>query len=282
MDNKFYDLDYIIDLNTKRAEEYSSAYQRVQEQLTNIIIIYSGISIYFIPVIQDNLRQEVKNIWLYVAFGLLILVFTMSSFYTIKLILPVKAPNLDFPAKFYNNIRNIYETANPELDHDEIDSMIKTSYVSELERAVEENYAIFHRKRSFYHNALTLGLVSLIPYLICTAFHLTKDDYKIKKIEIVNLKDIINLDKKQVMARNKYVTEINVTETISAAETHLPGLEKLGDVRIILSYPRYSSENSTRFSYDKNSFVSPEERWIKMEQAIIRAFKWIFSFFRKR
>jgi len=160
--------------------------------------------------------------------------------------------------------------------------MIKTSYVSELERVVEENYKIFHRKRSFYQNALTLGLLSVIPYLICTAFHLTKDDHKIEKVEIVNSKNIINLDKKQVMARNKYVTEINVTETISVAETHLPGLEKLGDVRIIVSYPRYSSENSTRFSYDKDSFLSPEERWIKMEQAIIRAFKWIFSFFRKR
>ena len=53
MENSFYDLDYIIGMGEKRVDLYLSAYRGVLGQLTNIILIYSAIGIYLIPIIQD-------------------------------------------------------------------------------------------------------------------------------------------------------------------------------------------------------------------------------------
>jgi len=55
MENSFYDLDHIISLGEKRVDLYLSAYQAVLGRLTNIILVYSAIGIYLIPIIQDLL-----------------------------------------------------------------------------------------------------------------------------------------------------------------------------------------------------------------------------------
>jgi hypothetical protein len=53
MEKSFYDLDYIIEINEKRVEQYTSAYQQVLSKLTNIILIYSAVAILQIPNIQE-------------------------------------------------------------------------------------------------------------------------------------------------------------------------------------------------------------------------------------
>lgn len=52
----FYDLDYIIEANEKRLEQYSSAYQKSLDKFTNILIIYSAIAIFLIPIVQTLFR----------------------------------------------------------------------------------------------------------------------------------------------------------------------------------------------------------------------------------
>ncbi len=42
----FYDLDCIIEINESRLEQYTSAYQKVLERLTNVILIYSALTIF--------------------------------------------------------------------------------------------------------------------------------------------------------------------------------------------------------------------------------------------
>jgi len=59
----FYDLDYIIEINEARYDQYTSAYSKVLEKYTNIILIYSAIAIFLIPIIQDIVEDKIKNIY---------------------------------------------------------------------------------------------------------------------------------------------------------------------------------------------------------------------------
>jgi hypothetical protein len=109
MANSFYDLDYIIEINEKRAEDYSAAYQKVQERFTNIILIYSGIAIYLVPIIQDIFPLEIKNYWLYAIFVVFLIPFCFSLYNTIRLVIPVQIADPDSPDQYYKTIRLAYE-----------------------------------------------------------------------------------------------------------------------------------------------------------------------------
>jgi hypothetical protein len=52
-DVSFYSLDYIIEINEKRYQQYTEAYQKVLEKYTNLILIYSAVGFFLVPVIQD-------------------------------------------------------------------------------------------------------------------------------------------------------------------------------------------------------------------------------------
>lgn len=54
----FYDLDYIILLNERRLEEYTSAYQKNLDKFTNILILYSAIAVFLIPIVQSLFFAE--------------------------------------------------------------------------------------------------------------------------------------------------------------------------------------------------------------------------------
>jgi len=73
MSKSFYDLDYIIEISEKRLAEYTTSYQKVLERLTNIILVYSALGIFFIPLIQHVLEADIRNIVFYLFFVLFIL-----------------------------------------------------------------------------------------------------------------------------------------------------------------------------------------------------------------
>jgi hypothetical protein len=54
----FYDLDYIIEINEKRLEQYSGAYQKNVDRFTNILVIYSAFAIFLIPIVQSLFFTE--------------------------------------------------------------------------------------------------------------------------------------------------------------------------------------------------------------------------------
>jgi hypothetical protein len=88
MENSFYDLDYIIGMGEKRVDLYLSAYQGVLGRLTNIILIYSAIAIYLIPIIQDIFNGvNLYNFLVAMIFMILVLI---SLINTIRLLIPVK------------------------------------------------------------------------------------------------------------------------------------------------------------------------------------------------
>lgn len=69
MDTKsFYNLDYIIEINEKRHEQYTSAYQKVLERFTIIILIYSALTIFLIPLIKELLSHGNRSIYFIISF----------------------------------------------------------------------------------------------------------------------------------------------------------------------------------------------------------------------
>lgn len=184
----FYSFDYLISINEKRAEQYLTAYQKVIERFTNIILIYSAITIFLITIIQDIFFGQVKSIIMYICFVLFAGLFLTSLIFTIKLIIPVQVAYLDAPDKYYKDIRIQYEQSNPELDEKAINKLIKGSYILELEEAVKVNNTLFKRKSSFFYNSLLFGLLCAIPYMVCLGYHISKKDKSVQQIEIVNHK----------------------------------------------------------------------------------------------
>jgi len=138
----FYDLDYIIELSEKRLDQYTSAYQSVLGRLANIILIYTAIGIYLIPIVQDF--AEI-NSWTFKSSILLMLfLLVVSIVFTIQLMWPVYVSYLEISKHYYETLRIQYEERDilPEMAADRIvavrkniDQLLKTSYIDELNRA---------------------------------------------------------------------------------------------------------------------------------------------------
>ncbi len=240
----FYDLEYIIEINEKRIEEYISAYQKVSERFTNIIIIYSAIAIFLVPIYQDICQSAIIH-WLhttcFIIFGSL---FLLSLYFTIRLIIPVEVSYLTSPKMYYETIRLQYEQTI--TNKGEIIKLLQASYINELENALEMNIIVFTRKSSFYYNALIFGLFSALPFLVCLGFHITKKEDKPQRVEIVNSAECLNLHCKldSVMSNNHKNSSNATTSTATntGVTTQLPGVN---NAQVIPSSPNIIKENSS-------------------------------------
>lgn len=141
MDSKsFYNLDYIIEINERRHEQYTAAYQKILERFTNIILIYSAITIFLIPLIKELLVVHTKSVFFIVAFCLFAIFFIISITFTVRLIIPVSVAYLEIPKKYYTDIRLEYEQTLK--DKEQIKELLKASYITELESAVTNNESL--------------------------------------------------------------------------------------------------------------------------------------------
>ncbi|AWO00496.1 hypothetical protein DLD77_01630 [Chitinophaga alhagiae] len=186
----FYDFDYIIDINEKRLEQYSNAYQRNVDRFTNVMVIYSGFAIFLIPMVQSLFFAEAKyHLMYHLSFYCFIVLFSCSLINTIRLLAPVDVAYLQEPRIYYEEYRLKYENLKSKqqgLRLHEVDNLIKSSYIDELERAVSRNDILFQRKGLFYHKAFIWAIYAIIPYLVCLGFQLASKDGKPQKVEIVN------------------------------------------------------------------------------------------------
>jgi hypothetical protein len=64
----FFDLDYIVEINQQRLEQYNTNLQKVLERLTNIILVYSALGIFLISLIQDLLDGNIHKFLFYAGF----------------------------------------------------------------------------------------------------------------------------------------------------------------------------------------------------------------------
>lgn len=191
----FYDLDYIIEMSEKRVEQYTSAYQLIQSRLTNIILIYSAIGIYLVPIIQD--LSQIQFVFFRIGIGIFIVTISISVLFTIRMLIPVDIAYLQISNQYYQDLRIEYEgriikaemtILQKEEAKEGVNNLLKASYIDELIRAQENNRAVFRRKSSFYYNALLWGLASVVPYVLCIGYHITRKDDKVQKVEIINVK----------------------------------------------------------------------------------------------
>jgi energy-coupling factor transporter transmembrane protein EcfT len=189
-DKSFYNLDDIVELNEKRLEQYTSGYQAVLGRFTNIILVYSAIAVFLIPLIQDIIFDSKINWVELTAFAGFIILLSLSIFFLIRLMLPVEVAYLQAPERYYTDLRHEYEEKDEKYDEKVIDNLLKASYIDELETAITINERVFRRKSSFYYNALVFAFMAALPYLICIGYHVTKKDEKVQIVEIVNTKNI--------------------------------------------------------------------------------------------
>ncbi len=194
-DKSFYNLDYIIEINEKRVEQNTAAYHKVLDRLTNIILIYSALTIFLVPIIQDTFLILNNNWFLYISFAFFTGLISTSIYYTVRLMIPEEIAYLEAPKRYYTEyFQNYQETIkedDPEQKKAKIGTLLKASYIEELELAASNNMIVFRNKSSYYYRALMFGLLAVIPYIICLAFHISKKDNKIQKVEIVNSKKIL-------------------------------------------------------------------------------------------
>jgi hypothetical protein len=241
MAKSFYDLDYIIEINEKRIEQYLSAYQKVLERLTNIILIYSAITIFLISIIKIVFFNKECPWFLYTCFAAFALLFSVSLFHAVRLIIPVEIAYLDAPKKYYQEMRLTYEqTISNQPD---VEKLLKASYIDELESTLSNYEQLFRRKSSFYYNALMYGLLSAVPFIICVGFHISKKEETIQKVEIINSEKISNLLKIDSMSKpNKSAAnKSSDTKAVVGITTKLPGVDS---TQVIPSSPIIVKENS--------------------------------------
>jgi hypothetical protein len=163
--NSFYDLDHIIAKNEQRLEQYGSAYEKLMERLTNIIVIFSAMAIFLIPIVREVFWGGEKSWVLNGCFVLFVVLFGISVVNTVRLLLPVHLAMLRMPEKYYIEEKVSYE--NFTKNKNTVDALLKASYIRELQVALLVNLNILQRKILFHARALNYALLSIIPFLIC-------------------------------------------------------------------------------------------------------------------
>jgi hypothetical protein len=267
MPKSFYDLDYIIEINEQRVEHSHESYSKVLERITTLVIIYSVISFFIIPIFQRVYFKEIDNIIFIISFLLYAIFFITSIIFTILFMIPIEVAHLESPQIYYTVLRNDLETQGH--TQEQIEDLLKVSYISELEETVNRNDFVFRRKSSLYYRALIYVLVSAIPYVICLGFHLSLKSDIPQKIQIVNMEKNSNFNKNKNMPENTNSRNNNSsnsgnnsandssnnssnnaandssnnssnTRTTSTQTTRYPGVQ---DNQIIQSHPRLIKEN---------------------------------------
>jgi len=199
VENSFYNLDYIISLGEKRVDLYLSACQVVFGRFTNVILIYSAIGIYLIPIIQDLLDGAGMGYSL--AAIVFIAMIIVSIIYTVRLLIPKPSAYLEVSDRYSTELRNQYEQKflRPGLSEEQvtkakstIDNYLKASYIAELSQAQATNQKLFIDKSFFYSRSLIWGLAAIVPYIICIVFHLSRKEDKVQKVHLTYEKKSVN------------------------------------------------------------------------------------------
>lgn len=167
----------------------------ISGRITNIILIYSVLGIYLVPIIQDFIQRPSY------LFGLGLILFSatlvVSIYFTIRLLIPVDITYFQMSSVYYQDLRLEYEQrilkpdmteADRKIAQESINQLLKASYIDELIRSQSNNGAVLRRKGFFYLRALLWGLAAIVPYTLCVGFHITKKADLVQRVEIINHK----------------------------------------------------------------------------------------------
>ncbi|MBW8683397.1 hypothetical protein [Chitinophaga rhizophila] len=183
MGNKsFYDLDYIIELNEQRLEQYTNALQKNTEKFTTLLVIYSTLCIFLVPVSQQLLIEQKTTDWrIYWAYYVYTGAFILSVTFAVLQILPGKQNLLPEPYTYYRAVKYMYEEQG--FNQHETDLLTKSAYIEQLEVRTEIQSIKLQRKTSFYNIAFYLAIIACIAYLYCIWNHLNIEKNNKKQLK---------------------------------------------------------------------------------------------------
>ena len=191
MAKSFYDIDYIIEVNEKRDEQFRAEYDKVTGKISNILIVYTALSLFFIPIAQDICDNKIINPSFHYFLYPFVSLFITSFILTICFLFPRSVDYLSSPRQYYTELRDELETemnnSNQVIDTATIDNRLKSSYITELEISIDHNIRLVSLVQGFYNYAFKIGMLSILPFIGCLYFHLTANNDKIQKVSIDNI-----------------------------------------------------------------------------------------------
>jgi len=200
MAKDFLEFEFQIELNERSLDKYHGLFEQTMGKISIITLLYSIIAIYAVQFVSFAIEKG--NMYTFFSFCLLFLLIFLivSIYYTFRFLLPIGISYLNSPKYFYTDIRKRYEIEKGIKRPEILNKYIQATYLNEIEKAVENNYMAFKRKRRLFYNAFKFGLLTFIPYLLCLAMYLSyKEEEKTHKVEIVNLEAM----QKKVDSRSK-------------------------------------------------------------------------------
>jgi hypothetical protein len=91
---------------------------------------------------------------------------------------------------YYEEARLQHENQN--VSRKIIENVLKAAYINELEALLAKNNKIILKKSTFYQYALLVGLLSVLPYLICFGFYISNRKNFETEIVAVACNKIVN------------------------------------------------------------------------------------------
>lgn len=191
MGNKsFYDLDYIIEINEQRLEQYANALQKSAGRFTTLLVIYSALCIFLVPIIQTLFFTKEQWHWsYYCSFYAFCILFIISIVNCILLLSPVTSDILQAPYMYYSALKENYNEAG--ILPQKADTLLKTSYIVELENAIIKNGTELKRKLSFYNRAFHYAIIACIPYLYCIWTQINHEKKQLTEVKFVHISVVL-------------------------------------------------------------------------------------------
>ncbi|MBV8252436.1 MAG: hypothetical protein JO154_07495 [Chitinophaga sp.] len=170
----FYSNDYLIEVNEKRCAEYLAASQQFSSKFTVMIVIYSAISAFLLPVCKDVIDVGPTNKLLLFLFTVFALFYLGSVVLTFLLLFPEDEFAITKPSDYSIVLKKSLEDAVPKAQialSDVIDRQLIKAYIFELERLANETYLQMHWKRRCYIADLFLTAVAVLLFVTCICLH---------------------------------------------------------------------------------------------------------------
>jgi len=147
--------------------------------VSNIIIVYSGVSVFLIAICKDFFAQPING-WYLISLAIFGILFFISFVYTIRFLYPRSTPSLIAPKAYYSDLRSELEAASPNTltarQKNVIDRRLKVAYIIELEDAIDANTILVTRKQAFYFNAFRYAIFCIFPFIGCMIFHILRPE----------------------------------------------------------------------------------------------------------
>ena len=174
-----------IELNSERLKEEYERYFEIRSRIGIITIIYSIFAVSSVQLIQFAIKYKSVGSIYNISLISFIIIFILSLFNSILLLIPKAIAYKNTPKYFYNDLLEAYEKNN-QIPSGQEKYYVQESYNKELEKIIDLNFALNNKKSNYHYWAFTFALCALIPYIICSGIKITKIPNNIQEVKLTN------------------------------------------------------------------------------------------------